>query len=150
MASRFVSSDPEFLLNMLDEIDCDASDDDFDGYMEEEELSIRETEEGEHAMRQRLDNDESDEVNIENEDNEACGSSVQMNTEIDENEQSASSIPSFDSSVSGVTEDMTHSEPVDFFQKYIDDTISHHILSETNLYGDQYIESHQQFLEDHP
>ena len=34
---KTVSSDPEFLLKMMDELPSDDSDDDFDGYLTEEE-----------------------------------------------------------------------------------------------------------------
>ena len=63
---------------------------------------------------------------------------------------SSDDIPAFDGSSSGVTEDISGDEPMDIYQKFITDNMIQLILRETNLYGDQYVDSHISFLQQHP
>ena len=44
MAARYISSDPDFLLSMLDDVDSDGSDSEFDGYMDDGEDESDESE----------------------------------------------------------------------------------------------------------
>ena len=59
---------------------------------------------------------------------------------------SSSVIPTFSENV-GVVLDMSGKEPVDYYRLFISD---HIVLEETNRYGDQYVESHQDHLANHP
>ena len=164
MACRIVSSDPEFILNMLDEIDSDASDDDFDGYIDEEDMCMREMEENGEVMKPK--ESEGDKIGNNNElrDNGEGGGMDVDNGEgggmdVDNDEDggmdvdsvpSSDDIPAFDGSSSGATEDISGDEPVDIYQKFITDNMIQLILRETNLYGDQYVDSHINFLQQHP
>ena len=154
MACRIVSSDPEFILNMLDEIDSDASDDDFDGYIDEEDMCMREMEENGEVMKPK--ESEGDKIGNNNElrDNGEGGG---MDVDNDEDGgmdvdsvPSSDDIPAFDGSSSGATEDISGDEPVDIYQKFITNNMIQLILRETNLYGDQYVDSHINFLQQHP
>ncbi len=55
-------------------------------------------------------------------------------------------IPTFAENV-GVVPDMTGKEPVDYCQLFVSDSILHNVLEESNRYGDQYVESHQDHLQ---
>ena len=59
-------------------------------------------------------------------------------------------IPAFDGCSSGVTEDISGDKPVDIYQKFITDNMIQLILRKTNLYGDQYVDSRINFLQQHP
>ena len=50
----------------------------------------------------------------------------------------------------GVAVDMNGKEPVEYFQLYFTEELQMPLLHETNRYGDQYIESHEQHLLTHP
>ena len=58
-------------------------------------------------------------------------------------------IPTFSQKV-GVVPDMSEKEPVDYYQLFISDSILDNVLEETNRYGQQYVESHQDHLTNHP
>ena len=57
--------------------------------------------------------------------------------------------PTFSENV-GVVPDMSGKEPVDYYRLFISDHIIDNVLEETNRYGDQYVESHQDHLANHP
>ena len=57
-------------------------------------------------------------------------------------------IPAFSENV-GVVPDMSEKEPVDYYQLFISDNILD-VLEETNRYGQQYVESQQDHLTNHP
>ena len=57
-------------------------------------------------------------------------------------------IPTFSENV-GVVPDMSGKEPVDYYWLFISDHIIDNVLEETNRYGDQYVESHQDHLANH-
>ena len=127
MACRIVSSDPEFILNML----C-----------------MREIEENGEVMKPK--ESEGDEMGNNNElrDNGKDGG---MDVDSDEgggmNVDSvprSDNIPAFEGCSSGVTEDISGDKPVDIYQKFITDMI------EINLYGDQYVDNRINFLQQHP
>ena len=58
-------------------------------------------------------------------------------------------IPTFSENV-GVVPDMSGKEPVDYYRLFISDHVIDNVLEETNRYGDQYVESHQDHLANHP
>ena len=45
---------------------------------------------------------------------------------------------------------MTGKQPVDYYRLFVTDSLLQNVLEETNRYGDQYVESHQDHLKDHP
>lgn len=55
-----MSSDPEVISNMLDEIDSDASDDDFDGYISKEGMCVRGTEKNDEIISPRAEDSDRD------------------------------------------------------------------------------------------
>ena len=50
----------------------------------------------------------------------------------------------------GVIPDMTGKEPVDYYRLFITDSLLQNVLDETNRYGEQYVQSHQDYLTSHP
>ena len=66
----------------------------------------------------------------------------------DVNNRSSSMIPTFSENV-GVVLDMSGKEPVHYYRLFISGHIID-MLEETNWYGDQYVESHQDHLPNHP
>ena len=58
-------------------------------------------------------------------------------------------IPVFAENV-GVIPDMTGKEPVDYYRLFITDSLLQNVLDETNRYGEQYVQSHQDYLTSHP
>ena len=91
---------------------------------------------GEGAGGEREIEEPTDEI-VEGSDNEDNGSTRNI------------SVPTFRES-SGVIPDMTGKEPVDYFELYFTDELKRHIVQETNRYGDQCVESHEQHLLTHP
>ena len=67
----------------------------------------------------------------------------------DGDDSSSSVIPTFPENV-GAVPDMSGKEPVDYYLLFISDHIIDSVLEETNRYGDQYVESHQNHLANHP
>ena len=59
-----------------------------------------------------------------------------------------SSIPPF-TPIPGVTEKMDHLQPVDIFCKLFNDQMMVSVVEETNRYGDQYLQSHSDYLKKH-
>jgi len=49
-----------------------------------------------------------------------------------------------------VVPDVTGKQPVDYYRLFITDGILCNILEETNRYGEQYVQSHQEHLDSHP
>ena len=214
----YLSADPEQLLQFMDELDSDYSDDDdFDGYIDndDEEIQERMTREGEigGGLEGEWGTDEGMEglvsvgggdpnggsrddptgsIGMEVEVREHQGSESGSNImdgedgsgggdHIDDGEGSSGSagsgvssdddgggdssndngdgdsssddgggsIPTFAEKV-GVVPDMSGKEPVDYYQLFISDSILGKVLQETNRYGDQYVESHQDHLANHP
>ena len=45
---------------------------------------------------------------------------------------------------------MSGKEPVDFFRLLFDDPLLQLIVTETNCYAEQHLESHQEYLQQHP
>ena len=118
-----MSSDPEFVLNML----C-----------------MREIEGNGEVMKPK--ESEGDEMGNNNElrDNGKDGG-----MDVDSVPRS-DNIPAFDGCSSGITEDISRDKPVDIYQKFSTDNMIQLILRETNLYGDQYVDSRINFLQQHP
>ena len=58
-------------------------------------------------------------------------------------------IPVFAENV-GVIPDMTGKEPVDYYRLFITDSLLQNVLDETNRYGEQYVQSHQDYVTSHP
>ena len=58
-------------------------------------------------------------------------------------------IPTFPENV-GAVPDMSGKEPVDYSWLFTSDHITDRVLEETNRYGDQYVEPHQDHLANHP
>ena len=50
----------------------------------------------------------------------------------------------------GVVPDMTGKKPVDYYRLFVTDSLLQNVLDETNRYGEQYVEAHQDHLTDHP
>ena len=46
--------------------------------------------------------------------------------------------------------DTTDKEPVDYYRLFVTDGLLQNVLDETNSYGEQYVESHQDHLDAHP
>ena len=50
----------------------------------------------------------------------------------------------------GLVVDLSEAEPITFFQQLWTDELNHTIVNETNMYGDQYVKSHEDYLKSHP
>ena len=154
--ARLVSSDPEMLLQLIDNLDSDFSDDEFDGYVSDNEES-----ENMNDNEDRTDGyEESREVETEDaleneEDMEDDTETIDGVGEIGENNYNVQSdgedagIPEFRESP-GPTCNLAGAEPVAFFNYLWTDELNTSILTETNRYGEQYIQSHREHLNAHP
>ena len=196
----YLSSDPEQLLQIIDDLESDYSDDDFDGYIDDddEEIQERMTRVGEIGsglgtdwgagdgmeglsggiaiggssddgntsigmeveLRDRRSESGSDSESVgdggdgtdggEGPNDDGNGNDNDSNSSDDDGDDSNSStIPTFSENV-GVVPDMSGKEPVDYYRLFISDHIIDKVLEETNRYGDQYVESHQDHLTNHP
>ena len=196
----YLSSDPEQLLQIIDDLESDYSDDDFDGYIDDddEEIQERMTRVGEIGsglgtdwgagdgmeglsggiaiggssddgntsigmeveLRDRRSESGSDSESVgdggdgtdggEGPNDDGNGNDNDSNSSNDDGDDSNSStIPTFSENV-GVVPDMSGKEPVDYYRLFISDHIIDKVLEETNRYGDQYVESHQDHLTNHP
>ena len=195
----YLSSDPEQLLQIIDDLESDYSDDDFDGYNDDnEEIQERMTRVGEIGsglgtdwgagdgmeglsggiaiggssddgntsigmeveLRDRRSESGSDSESVgdggdgtdggEGPNDDGNGNDNDSNSSDDDGDDSNSStIPTFSKNV-GVVPDMSGKEPVDYYRLFISDHIIDKVLEETNRYGDQYMESHQDHLTNHP
>ena len=96
----------------------DDSDDDFEGYIDEEEIG--------NYGRDRNDGGDYD---------------GDLSGESDEG-SSDEGIPQYRLN-SGCTQDMTNKTPIDFFQLFVTDDILEAIVEQTNLFAQQYIDSHE-------
>ena len=144
MACR-LPSDPNFLLRMMEDMDSGSSDEEFDGYIDDndEELIERRQKELEQVE------DRLEEMNIDGSDGD--GSEVQINDgDVQMNDSDNGSDGSSGGADFNSGADMSGKEPVDVFEKYFDDVIVDHILQETNRYGDQYVQNQQHHLDTHP
>ena len=197
--SKSLSSDPEELLQFMDNLDSDFSDDDFEGNIDEDEwlegtmsrrISVQQ-EDGSrgsvvsvHDSRERIssmwnsngmDGDVNDDRTEESENGsqtegsgngggmDGCENGSQTegseNDGMDSDEENSSSdedvstnrngLPVFSENV-GVIPDMTGKEPVDYYRLFITDSLLQNVLDETNRYGEQYIQAHQDYLTTHP
>ena len=177
---KSLPSDPEQLLQFMDDLDSDFSDDDFEGYIDEEEwLESRRisVQQGESAVSVCDSREEVSSMRngdgMENDDRMdgdwGCGSDGQDEGHADGGGSSGSGdeggagetegsdmdtdtrngLPVFAENV-GVVPDMTDKEPVDYYRLFVTDSLLQNVLDETNHYGEQYVESHQDYLEAHP
>ena len=96
----------------------DDSDDDFEGYIDEEEIG--------NDGRDRNDGGDYD---------------GDLSGESDEG-SSDDGIPQYRLN-SGCTQDMTNKTPIDFFQLFVTDDMLEAIVEQTNLFAQQYIDSHE-------
>ncbi|KAL5467115.1 hypothetical protein EMCRGX_G031300 [Ephydatia muelleri] len=194
MASRrHLPSDPEFLLEYMENIESDISDDEFDGYIDEEEgvcgggisnndregvcSDVFEEELGsgndtegvcsdvfeEHGCGNETEGVCSDvfgeELGCGNDTESVCsdvfeeelGCEEPMEVELPQSTTALtfqSSIPPF-TPIPGVTEKMDHLQPVDIFCKLFNDQTMVSVVEETNRYGNQYLQSHSDYLKKH-
>ena len=211
--SKSLSSDPEELLQFMDNLDSDFSDDDFEGYIDEDEwleermgrqISVQQ-EDGSgnsvvsvHGSRKRMSsngmegvvNDDGRNGSEDGDGTEGSENGDRMDgsdngdgtegsengdrmdgsangdgTEGSENDRMDSDgenrgsddhvntnrngLPVFTENV-GVIPDMMGKEPVDYYRLFITDSLLQNVLDETNLYGEQYVQSHQDYLTAHP
>ena len=134
--ARFLSSnDPEALLQLMEEIDSDFSDDDFDGFVDE--------------------NDE----NEKKDDDCFCKETSNVTTTFSSSGTTSSptpptnypdtSIPQYQEKP-GPTTQLSGAEPVIYFKHLWTDTLSNEILKQTIIYGQQYLQSHMDYLHEHP
>ena len=72
---------------------------------------------------------------------------VQVRRKVDTDTRNG--LPVFAENV-GVVPDMTDKEPVDYYRLFVTDGLLQNVLDETNRYGEQYVESHQDHLDAHP
>ena len=144
-----LSSDPQVLLGLIDEADSDYSDDDFDGYiddsMDKENLThnIGADENAEERMNGNV---EMDSDMNDNEMDEECNMVLGGSLTADGSE---AVVPRF-SETPGSTFLTDNLEPIDFFRQLWTDNLNEKILDETNKYGQQYVDEHQQHLSTHP
>eukprot|EP00731_Ephydatia_muelleri_P013715 Em0007g1025a len=135
---KTLPSDPEFLLQYLDDMDSDFSDEDFDGYIEENNEGC-ETQAGE---TEAMEVEEMEQEIVEDQELEDFG--------IEETEEDDSPIiPPFHQNT-GVTRDMNDLQPVDFFFELFPQDLLTYIVQESNRYGQQYLMNHAAYLEEHP
>ncbi|KAL5510009.1 hypothetical protein EMCRGX_G005473 [Ephydatia muelleri] len=135
---KTLPSDPEFLLQYLDDMDSDFSDEDFDGYVEENNEGC-ETQAGE---TEAMEVEEMEQEIVEDQELEDFG--------IEETEEDDSPIiPPFHQNT-GVTRDMNDLQPVDFFFELFPQDLLTYIVQESNRYGQQYLMNHAAYLEEHP
>ena len=193
MASRrHLPSDPEFLLEYMENIESDISDDEFDGYIDEEEgvcgggignnregvcSDVFEEELGSGNDTEGVCSDVFEELGCGNETEGVCsdvfgeelgcgndtesvcsdvfeeelGCEEPMEVELPQSTTALtfqSSIPPF-TPIPGVTEKMDHLQPVDIFCKLFNDQTMVTVVEETNRYGNQYLQSHSDYLKKH-
>ena len=195
----YLSSDPEQLLQIIDDLESDYSDDDFDGYIDDDDEEIQErmtrigeigsglgtdwgagdemeglsggiaiggsSDDGNTSIGMEVElRDQRSEIGSDSEsvrdgdgtdggegpNDDGNGNDNDSNSSDDDGDDSNSStIPTFSENV-GVVPDMSGKEPVDYYRLFISDHIIDKVLEETNRYGDQYVESHQDHLTNHP
>ena len=148
-------SDPEFLLQYLEDMDSDLSDDDFDGYVEEQgnDVCVDEVTTTDVGMHEAMQVDVCEEALEEGTGEAVMVMEVAAEEEImmDEaaEEEASHLIPPFRTKA-GVTKDMSSYEPVDFFLELFPKELIAYIVKETNRYGQQYMDSHAAYLAQHP
>ena len=115
----------------MDNID---SDDEFDGYISDQETTqmTGTIKEDEGRRDNSGGNDTSDD---NNEDYEAAIHDKMNITEFKEQP--------------GLVVDLSGAEPIRFFQHLWTSELNHTIMNETNMYGDQYVKSHEDYLKSH-
>lgn len=153
---KTLPSDPEFLLQYLDDMDSDFSDEDFDGYVEENnegcEVSGNDTclpdvgviisGQTQAGETEAMEVEEMEQEIVEDQELEDFG--------IEESEEDDSPIiPPFHQNT-GVTRDMNDLQPVDFFFELFPQDLLTYIVQESNRYGQQYLMNHAAYLEEHP
>ena len=136
--STYITNDPEALLEFMDNIDSDFSDDEFDGYISDEETTpTTGTIEEEKEDGERGDNSDGNDTSDDNNEDYEAAIHDKMN------------IPEFKEQP-GLVVDLSEAEPITFFQQLWTDELNHTIVNETNTYGDQYVKSHEDYLKSHP
>ena len=80
---------------------------------------------------------------------EKTGGSSDGGSNDDTNANARNCLPVFAEDV-GVVPDMTGKNPVDYYRLFVTDSLLHNVLKETNRYGEQYVESRQEYLSTHP
>ena len=133
--ARFLSSnDPEALLQLMEEIDSDFSDDDFDGFIDEND---------ENKKNDNFFDEETSNVTT------IFYSSGTSSSPTPPTNNADTSIPQYQEKP-GLTTQLSGAEPVIYFKHLWTDTLSNEILKQTNLYGQQYLQSHVDYLDEHP
>ncbi len=116
--------------------DDDFSDDEFDGYIEEMDEDGDNNGDGMDGDGDGMDGD--DEGDGMNTDNNGDGMNTDDNGEGDDSE----SIPKFVGEA-GCTQDMANKSPIDFLQLFVTDDILQAIVEQTNLFAQQFMDSHE-------
>ena len=148
-------SDPEFLLQYMEDMDSDLSDDEFDGYVEEQgnDVCVDEVTTTDVGMHEAMQVDVCEEALEEGTGEAVMVMEVAAEEEImmDEaaEEEASHLIPPFRTKT-GVSKDMSSYEPVDFFLELFPKELIAYIVKETNRYGQQYMDSHAAYLAQHP
>ncbi|KAL5515955.1 hypothetical protein EMCRGX_G001209 [Ephydatia muelleri] len=119
--SRRLPSDPEYLLEYMENC-SDSSDDEFDGYLSEDEHS----------------------ANIDDSGEEDCDEPSSATNVCQGRQRIAFS------EAPGVVPHMTGKTPLDFFHLFFDDEVKHIIHSKSCENADRYLEENQEFLSTHP
>ena len=126
MAKKFNISD---VIHFMMDSDGD-SDDDFDGYIDEDELLTR--------MGDEIDNDSEINSNDDDNDDDDSGGDGDDNGNVDK-EQNGIDIQEVNWS-SGCCNDITNKTPLEFFELLVTDDIVDLIVDQTNLYATQFFE----------
>ena len=158
----------------MDDIDSDGSDDDFDGYVDddEQEMDVSDTyihELGGVYMEVARGAGGSMEVPQVGGCNDVSGggldsaatvedafqsevdvrSEEESSGEVSEGSEEQLKIPRFTEKC-GVVKDLSGKQPVDYFLELFHDELQDYIVEESNRYGEQYITTHQAYLTQHP
>ena len=118
----------------MEEIDSDFSDDDFDGFIDE----MMKMKKNDNFL-----NKETSNVTT------IFSSSGTTSSPTPPTNNADTSIPQYQEKP-GLTTQLSRAEPVIYFKHLWTDTLSNKILKQTNLYGQQYLQSHVDYLDEHP
>ena len=122
-----------------DPVDESESEDDFDGYVSDDNLSvISQQHDYEDDRVYRRDANDSNNIDDDSEDEDADENDVQMSDEF-------LSLPEF-SGLSSCSKDMSNKNPIDFFELLFTQDIGDNIVAQTNLYADEYLQEKENDL----
>ena len=136
MASRY-STNEVLQLVLDDPVDESESEDDFDGYVSNDNLSVI-SQQHDYEGVYRRDANDSNNIDDDSEDEDADENDVQMSDEF-------LSLPEF-SGLSSCSKDMSNKNPIDFFELLFTQDIGDNIVAQTNLYADQYLQEKENDL----